>query len=96
MEVTKEIIQAVKVQVTERFPEMGNVEPEIEAKIIPSQPEIARKLGVPTIRPPGKQLYVCTFRKSVETEDGTKLTTIVKATVDEEGKVTKIISSKEI
>lgn len=85
-------IERIKKKVLERFPEMEGVEPRIEAKDVLPSPAIMKKL--PGTRFVRRKLHAVTFRKIVRGEDGSRITKIVRTTVDEKGKILKLVHSK--
>lgn len=77
-------IESVKTKVYQRFPEMRGVEPTIEE----------RTPGPSPVTSPPRKMFVFTFRKTLRAEDGATITQTVRATVDEEGRVVKMVGSR--
>ncbi len=68
--------------VRQRFPEMAGVEPKVSAK----QAHAKSKKSGP--------LYLLTFQKTIALPDGGRMTRVVRVTVDQEGEVLKVTSSR--
>lgn len=83
------IIDAVKREVYQRYPEMRGIEPEVE-----EQAGIAPSVAGPTTAAhPSPRRFSLTFKKRLEAE-GAVITEIVRATADQEGRIIKVISSR--
>lgn len=80
----EQVVESVKAQVYQKFPEMRGVEPSTEEKAPGPSPAAS----------PRRTMYLFTFRKSMQAEDGTVLTQTVRATVDGEGNVVKVVGSR--
>jgi hypothetical protein len=93
---SKALIESVKREVIHQFPEMRNVEPLVVAKEVPAtSSRVLEKLGITESKvAPGERLYVVTFEKKLVTQDGQQLMKTVRATVDQSGRVIKLMASK--
>jgi hypothetical protein len=93
-ELSREIIEAVKRQVAEEFPEMACVEPDVAPCPSGVDPRLVRKLGAAPPGRPARDLHTLTFTCSLTTEDGSSMPRVVRATVDSSGNVVKMTVSK--
>lgn len=83
-------MRVAKAEIYRRFPEMDGIEPSLEERAVP-----ARNMpGEAESEPAAEKVYVLTFRKEVVAQDGTTLTQVVRATVDGEGNIVKVVASR--
>jgi hypothetical protein len=75
------IIDQVTRQVCQRFPEMQGSKPKVQTQAASSKNA-------------GHSIYVLTFRGSAQTASGKPINPVVRVTVDENGKIIKISSSR--
>ncbi|MFQ6058518.1 MAG: hypothetical protein ACE5MB_06550 [Anaerolineae bacterium] len=99
----QETLEKVKRHVLEQFPDFSEedlaaIEPAVTRKFIRIPPTAARKAGISLApgEPTRKEVETYAFSKTVEAEDGAKLLRMVKVTVDEEGRIIKSTSSKQL
>lgn len=88
----KQIKEIARDTIREQYPEMVNVEPEIEMVDTGIGNSSFKKAGI--FPRPGKKIWVATFKKEEITEDGFPMERITRITLDESGKVIKLSESK--
>ncbi|MBI4321374.1 MAG: hypothetical protein HY675_23015 [Chloroflexi bacterium] len=79
----EERIKKVRAEIYRRYPELRGVEPIVEF----GPPHVA---GGQTRAP----MQIFSFRKVVEAADGKQLVRIIRATVDDEGNLVKVVEAK--
>lgn len=72
-------VSKVKDIVYEKYPEMEDVEPSVSTKKVQEE---------------SLEVYVLTFQRAISLPDGAQLDRAVHVTMDEEGEIIKITSSK--
>jgi len=89
----KESIREIVVShIEENFPEYTGVEPDIQEEIIRIEDATYTKASM--IPAPPKKVYVAVFKKEIITEDGGKIKSVLRTTLDEQGKIIKTTHSK--
>ena len=78
------------------YPEVVGVSPTVEEKHTEVPVAALRKLNLPIPSEPSRQGFILTFRRQLTTEDGKPLLAIVRATLDKEGHLVRITSSKNL
>jgi len=73
------IVSSVCSQIYRRFPEVNNVRPKVQTQPTSSS---------------ASPIYLLIFKGAVTTADGKTLARIVRATVDEQGKILKVTTSR--
>lgn len=79
-------------KIIEKFPEFEGVEPEVREEEITYPSSVFAKAGITPL--PSKKIKTYTFRKRILLPDGNECEKILRATVDEKGKIRKITLSK--
>ena len=72
-------IETISRQIYRRFPEVNGIHPKVQPQTSTSQ---------------SSSTYLLIFKGSATTADGKKLPRIVRATVDEHGKILKVSTSR--
>ncbi len=89
------IIKKVIEEIETKFPEMKDVKPQAERVVLEQEPKIYEKLGVAFpktyIR---EEIIRLSFSTVIKTEDGFKMSRIVRVLVNKKGKIFKISTSK--
>lgn len=88
----KSIREIVISHIKMNFPEYAGIEPDIQEEVIRLENTSFVKAGM--IPVPPKKVYVAIFKKEVITEDGCKIKSILRATLDGQGKIIKTTHSK--
>ncbi len=92
-EVTR-LLPSLIAQISESYPEVRGARSTVEQKRSEISPEALRKLNIPN--PPSPQTrFVVTFRNEMTAQNGTPLFSIVRATLDGEGRLLRVTSSKQ-
>ncbi len=73
------ILSVVCTQIYRRFPEIDGIRPKVQTQALPDQKG---------------QNYLLVFRGAGVTSDGKSLPRIVRATVDDKGKILKVTTSR--
>jgi hypothetical protein len=79
-ELDQKYIARAKKAAREAFPEMAGVEPSVSTRKVHGKG--------------GTSLHVLTFQKSVSLPDGGHLARVVRVTLDEQGEIVKVSSSR--
>ncbi len=89
----KESIKKIVVShIEQNFPEYAGVEPDIQEEIIRIEDTSFAKAGMMPVPP--KKVYIAVFKKEVIAEDGGRIKSVLRATLDEQGKIIKTTHSK--
>ena len=78
--------------IEKNFPEYKNIEPDIQEEVVRIEDATYAKAGM--IPVPPKKIYVAVFKKEVIAEDGGKIKSVLRATIDEKGNIVKTTHSK--
>ena len=78
--------------IKKHYPEYADIEPEVEEEVVEIEEGTFMKAGMMPVPP--KKLYIAVFKKEIKTEDGGKIKSILRTTLDEDGKIIKISHSK--
>lgn len=77
------------------YPEVVGVSPTIEEKHTEVPVAALRKLNLQLPSGPSPQGFILTFRRQLTTEDGQPLLAVVRATLDDEGRLVRVTCSKK-
>jgi hypothetical protein len=92
---SEEILENVKNEIENQFPEMKDVEPREEKFVPETESRVYKKLGVSLPKTfITEDIFRLSFEKTIKTEDGFEMQKIVKVLVNKEGKILKISTSK--
>jgi hypothetical protein len=79
-ELDRKAIARAQKAAREAFPEMAGIEPSVSSRMVRGKGGVA--------------LHVLTFKKSISLPDGGHMARVVRVTMDEQGEIVKVSSSK--
>ncbi len=89
----KESIREIVIShIEQNFPEYKGIEPDIQEEVVRIEDTSFAKAGMIPIPP--KKVYVAVFKREVIAEDGGRIKTVLRTTLDKEGKIIKTTHSK--